>query len=523
LKMPAQPDLDNQSKAAAEEIPPDAVLAALDMVVASAAFGTAKRPARFLRHLVETALRGERHLLKESVLGTDVFDRPASWDPRLDPVVRQEAARLRKRLASYYETGGAGAEIRIELPVGSYVPLFRRKTAEIGTAPAENPPIEAAPVPAARLSWNPAKRRIFIVALLLTAAAVGVLFVRFVRPDGSGRRGIENPSERAVSPAAQDLYLKGKYYWNKRTPESLNQAVDYFTQAIVRDPGYAKAYSGLADCYNLLREYAAMPASEAWPRAIAAAKKAVELDDSSAEAHSSLAFVLFYGALDIGNGEREFQRAIQLNPNDEKAHHWYATSLMVLGRYREALAEIERARELDPASTSILADKGYVLFYGGQPDQAIALLKQVEAAEPAFQSAHIYLAAIYLSQNDAPNYLRESRKAAELSRNRAALAIWEAARKGFAARGPGGMLESMLEAQKSLLKEGRGSHYNAAKTCVLMGRRQEALDQLQFAIENREMDILALGIDPAFASLRTEPRFQELQKKLKLALRSGVG
>jgi tetratricopeptide (TPR) repeat protein len=502
------------------------VLAALDTVIASAAFSTAKRPARFLRHLVETALRGERHLLKESVLGTDVFDRPASWDPRLDPIVRQEASRLRKRLASYYETGGAEAEIRIELPVGSYVPLFRRKTAETGAAPTEHPPIEVAtvtdPVPASR-SWNLAKRWIFIVAVLLAAAAVGVLFVRFVRPDGSGRRGIQSLGERGGNPAAQELYLRGKYYWNKRTPESLNQAVDYFTQAIVRDPGYAKAYSGLADCYNLLREYAAMPASEAWPRAIAAAKKAVELDDSSAEAHSSLAFVLFYGALDIRNGEREFQRAIQLNPDYEKAHHWYATSLMVQGRYREALAEIERARELDPASTSTLADKGYILFYGGQPDQAIALLKQVEAAEPASQSAHIYLATIYLSQNDAPNYLLESRKAAELSQNAAALKIWEAARKGFAAGGTHGMLESMLEVQKSLLKEGRGSHYNAAKTCMLIGKRQEALDQLQIAIENREMDILALGIDPAFASLRSEPRFQELRKKLELVLRSGVG
>jgi tetratricopeptide (TPR) repeat protein len=163
------------------------------------------------------------------------------------------------------------------------------------------------------------------------------------------------------------------------------------------------------------------------------------------------------------------------------------------------------------------------LFYGGQPDQAIALLKQVEAAEPASQSAHIYLATIYLSQNDAPNYLLESRKAAELSQNAAALKIWEAARKGFAAGGTHGMLESMLEVQKSLLKEGRGSHYNAAKTCMLIGKRQEALDQRQIAIENREMDILALGIDPAFASLRSEPRFQELRKKLELVLRSGVG
>jgi TolB-like protein/Tfp pilus assembly protein PilF len=137
--MPGQPPLDKQ--AAAEtvgEIPRDAVLAALDKVIASEAFGKAERPARFLRHLVETALRGENSFLKESVLGTDVFERPASWDPRLDPVVRQEAARLRKRLANYYENGGSGTEVRIELPVGSYVPVFRCKPAEI-EAPAVEP------------------------------------------------------------------------------------------------------------------------------------------------------------------------------------------------------------------------------------------------------------------------------------------------------------------------------------------------------------------------------------------------
>ena len=136
--MPAQPDLGKQAKAeTAGEIPLDAVLAALDSLVASAAFGKAERPSRFLRHLVETALGGEGHLLKESVLGAEVFGRRASWDPRLDPVVRQEAARLRKRLAHYYETGGAESEVRIELPVGSYVPVFRRKPVEIDTAPIE--------------------------------------------------------------------------------------------------------------------------------------------------------------------------------------------------------------------------------------------------------------------------------------------------------------------------------------------------------------------------------------------------
>ena len=134
--MPTEQDLDKHAlpsrngEAAAQSsspVPKEAVLAALDNVVASPAFAKAERPSRFLRHLVETALRGEGHLLKETVLGMDVFDRPSSWDPRLDPVVRQEASRLRKRLAKYYENGGIGAVVRIELPIGTYVPLFREK------------------------------------------------------------------------------------------------------------------------------------------------------------------------------------------------------------------------------------------------------------------------------------------------------------------------------------------------------------------------------------------------------------
>jgi serine/threonine-protein kinase len=145
--MPAESDLDKQAGGeAAGAIPREAVLAALDAAVHSAAFSKAKRPARFLRYLVETALRGEGQFLKESVLGTEVFDRPATWDPRLDPVVRQEAARLRKRLAHYYESCGGEVAVRIELPVGSYVPLFRRKSAEPETAAVETPVVGPAPV-----------------------------------------------------------------------------------------------------------------------------------------------------------------------------------------------------------------------------------------------------------------------------------------------------------------------------------------------------------------------------------------
>ena len=354
-----------------------------------------------------------------------------------------------------------------------------------------------------------------IASLLLAAMALGVVLVLI-----GGRRAARHNADRAVNPVAQDLYLKGKYYWNQRTPESLNRAVGFFNQAIASDPGYAEAYAGLADCYNLLREYSAMPASEAWPRAIAAAKKAVELDNSSADAHTSLAFALFYGALDTAAGEREYRRAIELNPGSANAHHWYATSLVVQGRYRESLAEIERARELDPSSTSILADKGLILFDHGHVEQSIALLKQVEAADPASQSAHTYLARIDLTRSEFSDYLTEAQKAAELSRNAAALAIAAAARKGFAAGGSRAMLASILEIQKDLLKEGRCSHYEVARTYALMGKRQEALDQLQAAMASREMDIVALNNDPTLASLRGEPRFQDLQKELRRVLPS---
>jgi len=162
--MPSQPDLDRPAKAvAAGSIPPDVVLAALHQVVTSDAFAKSDRAARFLRYLVETALRGEAPLLKENVLGVEVFDRPASWDPRLDPIVRQEAGRLRKRLAKYYENGGASTEICIELPVGTYVPVFRRKLAEIEPAPSQSPAPEKAPAARSRV-WYYAAAGILCLA-----------------------------------------------------------------------------------------------------------------------------------------------------------------------------------------------------------------------------------------------------------------------------------------------------------------------------------------------------------------------
>ncbi len=310
-----------------------------------------------------------------------------------------------------------------------------------------------------------------------------------------------------ANPESEEFYLKGRYYWEKRTPDSLNKAVDSFTQAIVHDPNYAQAYVGLADCYNLLREYTVMPASEAYPRAMAAAKKAVELDPQSSEAHASLAFVSFNGMWDVATADHEFRRALELNPSNSAAHHWYATYLVCLRRYPEAIAEIDRARALEPASKSALADKGFILFEAGRLPEATALLKQMEENEPDFISPHRYLKEIYLLTADYPHYLVEAKTEAVLMHSDSALAIAEASEKGFAGGGGKGLLEALRLQQKTLYDHGHFSPYNLAETYSVLARKQEALQYLKAAREQHADGVPEMESDPAFDNLHGEPGF----------------
>ena len=347
---------------------------------------------------------------------------------------------------------------------------------------------------------------------LLLAILLGFLILKHQIPRQPTSASATNltPAAHHPNPEAEDLYLKGRYFWNKRTPEDLNKALDLFTQAIVRDPGYAQAYVGLADCYNLLREYSVMPPSEAYPRALAAAKKAVELDDNSAEAHNSLAFVTFYWTWDAATAEHEFKRAIALNPDYVAAHHWYATFLMANGRCPEAVAEIEKARKLDPSSTPIMADRGYILYRAGQSQQGIAALKQIETTEPAFLSPHLYLSNIYVESKDYPNYFSETKKVAQLRHDAAALSIVNAAERGFAAGGAREMWESMLAAQKKFYLQGAFPAYQLAQTYSQLGEDQEALKYLREAYDKRDAAIVFLSVDHSFDGLRDDSSFREL-------------
>jgi tetratricopeptide (TPR) repeat protein len=314
---------------------------------------------------------------------------------------------------------------------------------------------------------------------------------------------------------AQEFYLKGRYYWNRRSNQSLTEAIGAFTQAIQRDPQYAPPYAGLAECYDLVREYGPMPASESYPRAIEAANKAIELDDSLPAAHRALGFALFYWEWETRRALAEYQRAIQLSPNDVESHHWYATSLLSLGRYADALSEIEVARSLEPASPSILADRALILYSSGDRQRAMAELKDLERAEPAFVSPHRYLANIFLDTDNYEGYVSELRTSGMLTGNEDDVALAAAAEQGWKRNGERGMLEAMLPLQLKSFAAGRSSGYRLADTCARLGRRKDAVEYLRKALAGRDELLMNMSGGVLAGRLKGEPGFAELEADIQ--------
>lgn len=310
--------------------------------------------------------------------------------------------------------------------------------------------------------------------------------------------------------AAQDLYLKGRFYFEKRTPGDLNTAVDAFTQAIVHDPGYAQAYVGLADSYSLLREFSTMPIFEAEQRARAAAEKAVELDPSLAEAHTSLAFAEFWGSLDAADADREFRRAIELDPNLARAHHWYATFLIEIMRPEQALVEIERARQLDPSSKAILADKGVLLMRAGHIREALSLLKQMESSDPSFRSSHEYLAQAYWDEGNYPDALDEYRQEALLRGQDEAVKEVTAKQAALRTGGVQGLYQYQLANALRAYEHQTGSSFKVASAYSYLRQRDETMRYLEVARQRHDLWLTSLEVAPEFRWLHSDPEFRRL-------------
>ncbi|MFL6438838.1 MAG: tetratricopeptide repeat protein [Terriglobales bacterium] len=313
---------------------------------------------------------------------------------------------------------------------------------------------------------------------------------------------------KVVDPEAYESYLKGRYFWNKRTADGLKMAKDYFDQAIAKDPNYAQAYSGLADTYALLGDwqYAVMASKDALPKAKAAATKALELDNTLGEAHISLAFCLDGFDWDLRSGEIEFQRGMKLNPNYATAHHWYAWHLALFGRYNEAVAEMRKAESLDPLSLIINADLAELLLISHSYDESIEQSRKTIAMDPHFALAHNQLGQAYLEKRMPSEAIAEFQRAIQLSGG-SPTCLANLAR-AYAASG---RRKEAIQLLNDLKKRATQTYSNAAEIAMIytaLGDREQAMTWVQRGYEERFNPGVLLR--PSFDPLRSVPRFQDL-------------
>jgi DNA-binding winged helix-turn-helix (wHTH) protein/TolB-like protein/Tfp pilus assembly protein PilF len=358
-------------------------------------------------------------------------------------------------------------------------------------------------------------RKLSDVALLQAEIARQVSGKLRWRLTGEEEKKIEKRS--TTNPEAYQLYVKGRYFWNKRTESGMQKAIEYFQQAIEKDPSYAVAYAGLADSYDLLDDWGKRPPRDSFPKARAAAMKALELDDSLAEAHTSLAFVKANYDWDFAGGEKEFKRAIELDPNYATAHQWYAMQLAPMRRFAEAEAEIKRAQELDPLSLIISMGVGEIYEWEGRHELAVAQYKKTLEMDGNFAGARGNLAGAYEHLGRYREAVDEMQKEAEL----AGLPDM-AAQIGRVYRKDGFSGVVRLELTKALEDRAAGRYVPAlflADHYARSGHKKEALDWLERAYQERDSGMILVPVNPDFDPLRGESRYQGVMRLLS----SGVG
>jgi serine/threonine protein kinase len=323
------------------------------------------------------------------------------------------------------------------------------------------------------------------------------------------RQGTRNPE-------AYELYLKGRYAWNKRTASDIATAISYFNQAIAKDPGYSLAYSGLADAYVVLPNFGGTP-SEVLPKAKAAARKALELDPTLAHPHAVLGGIDMQYGWDFAGGEAEYKRAFALDPSDATAHQWYADDIGYIGgREQEALAEANSARQLDPLSPMISVTAGLMHIMARQYDEAIVICKKVANENPTFAMAHSYLAQAYWGKRMYPQVIEERKAFGQLSGDRNESEFASALELGFRSAGWKGALTKGIESRLAQRKTGYSSAYDIAVLYADMGDKDQAFRWLNTACQERDASLLGLKTDFLIDPLRSDPRFAELVRKVGL-------
>ncbi len=315
---------------------------------------------------------------------------------------------------------------------------------------------------------------------------------------------------------AYQLSVKGRNAWNKRTAESMKESIKYFEQARQTAPNYAPAYAGLADCYNMLMAYGALPLKESLPKAKEAAEKALELDETLAEAHAARAYIYFQWEWNWVEAEREFRRAIQLKPNYATAHQWFSSYLAVTGRMDEAVSSVKRAQELEPLSLIVTTHSSWINYLARQYDQAIAHSQQMLKYDPNFFSTHRYMGLAYEGKGKYAEAISELQKAVALSHGSPLLK----AELGHALAASGNRAEArkaLAELQEMSERQHISSYYFGLIYTGL-GEKDRAMEALNKSFEEHAERLVYLSVDPRFDKLRKDARFIDLLQRIGLAL-----
>lgn len=604
------------------------VLAALARIAASKGFAEAGRLPGFLRHLVETALRGETERLKESVLGVEAFGREAGFDPRTDPIVRVEARRLRTRLEEYYAGPGAGDEVRILLPKGGYMPSFELRPSdakeELTPMPkgwklagiiaglavvgiglgwwqsrtmkriSEAPAATVAVMPLENVGGDPENtyfseglteelidRLAQVPGLKVVSRSVMAQFQgraatldevaskvgASVVVEGSVRRqgerlrvvarlakasdgaslwsqtyerktrdvfaiqdeiaqsvanalkvrmgsGAVQPNSRATANLeAYNLYLRGRQQTNMHSEEGMRRAIFYYEEALKLEPDYAPALASVSMGYSLAGYYRLLPESEVWTKSRRAAERAIALDATLADAHTSLGLLLAFQDWKWRESEAAFRRALEVDEGSAEAHGLYATALLLpTGRQEEAERELKKALELDPVLSFLNFTYGFALLSGGKAEEAIVQYRQALEMKGMHPD-------VYWDYGMALGFAGKKEEArAAMARARKERGEKSLEPRGLEALFAGDEKQARADAPgvERAAAEGREDWMDAARLWAMLGEKAKALDCLEQAVERHEPQAMWVKADPRLRDLRGEARYAALIKKVGL-------
>lgn len=596
------------------------IRAELEAILMSGLFARSDRLSRLLQFTVNQALAGKAEALKEYVLGIEVFDKDASFDPRTDTVVRVQARRLRAALTEYYAGDGKDDPLVIEIPTGGYAPSFHKREQGSQPSPSRRKLLAAicgGAVAAAFLGWrwNRSRRlpagRVDSIAVLAfvdlsadkdqeyfcdgLAEEIINMLGRVVRPrvvartsafqfkgkgfdiretgrqlgvdavlEGSVRKAgtrvritcqlisvadgydlwaesydrefkdilalqteiaqavtqrlsvrLSGKTSGATNPEAYASYLQGRFHFNKWTVDGLLASIHYYERAIAIDPDYALAFAGLADSYGVLGHLGIMPAKEAYAKKQQALGRALQLDPNLPEARASLAMTKAYYEWDWAEAEREFRRTLDGRPQSVTVLRDFAIVLSCLGRFTEAAEEIEKAHGIDPLSVQVLTTAGVIAQRAKQHERAMALYKKALDLDANANRALLGLGELYLERGDQSQAIQHLEKASQLATgDPEALGIL-----GYALARTGRRREALALAGKMKDIQQRRPVPAAffADVYIGLGDNERALELLEQACDAREGRVVQLKVNPRYDSLRSNPRFSILLKRLGLA------